>query len=60
MASKKKSVNLLPEYLRTDKNAKFLSATMDQLINTPELERIDGYIGSKITPNYDSTVDFYL
>ncbi len=60
MASKKKTVNLLPEYLRTDKNSKFLSATVDQLINTPELERIDGYIGSKITPNYDPTVDFYI
>jgi hypothetical protein len=60
MASKKKTVNLLPEYLRTDKNSKFLSATVDQLINTPELERIDGYIGSKITPNYNPAVDFYL
>jgi hypothetical protein len=60
MASKKKSVNLLPEYLRTDKNSKFLSSTIDQLINTPELERIDGYIGSRVTPNYDPKIDFYL
>ena len=60
MADKKKSVNFLPEYLRTEKNSKFLSSTIDQFIQTPELERIDGYVGSKITPNYDPTTDFYL
>ena len=56
----KKSVNLLPEYLKTDKNSKFLSSTVDQFIQTPQLERIDGFIGSTITPNYDPTSDFYL
>ena len=56
----KKSVNLLPEYLRTDKNAKFLASTLDQLIQTPQLERIDGFVGSKITPNFDPTKDFYI
>ena len=60
MADIKKSVNLLPEYLRTDKNAKFLSSTIDQLIQTPQVERVDGYIGSKITPNYQPAIDFYL
>ena len=56
----KKSVNLLPEYLRTDKNSKFLASTIDQLIQTPQLERISGYVGSKITPNFDPTTDFYI
>ena len=60
MAETKKSVNLLPEYLRTDKNSKFLSSTIDQLIQTPQVERVDGYVGSKITPNYDPTTDYYL
>ena len=60
MADTKKTVNLLPEYLRTDKNSKFLSSTLDQFIQTPQLERIDGYVGSKISPNYDPTTDFYL
>jgi hypothetical protein len=61
MASKDiKSVNLLPEFLRTDKNSKFLSSTIDQLINPAQLERIDGYIGSAITPNYVSTSDIYV
>ena len=60
MADIKKSVNLLPEYLRTDKNSKFLSSTIDQFIQTPQVERIDGFVGSKITPNYNHTTDFYL
>ena len=60
MADNKKSVNLLPEYLKTDKNSKFLSATIDPLIQTPQLERIDGFVGSKITPNYNPATDFYI
>jgi len=60
MADNKKSVNLLPEYLKTDKNSKFLSGTLDPLIQTPQLERIDGFVGSKISPNYDPTTDFYI
>lgn len=55
-----KSINLLPEFLRTDKNSKFLSSTLDQWIQPPALERIDGYIGSTITPTYDSTADNYI
>lgn len=58
--SKIKTVNLLPETLRTDKNSRFLSSTLDQLVQKPELERINGFIGSKITPTYDSTSDIYL
>lgn len=60
MADIKKSVNLLPEYLRTDKNSKFLSSTIDQFIQTPQVERLDGFVGSKITPNYNPNTDFYL
>jgi len=60
MASKKQSANFLPEYLKTDKNLKFLSGTLDPLIQTPELERIDGFVGSKITPNNNPTTDFYI
>ena len=61
MSNKKiKSVNLLPEFLRTDKNSKFLSGTIDQLIQKPEIERLDGFIGSKLTPNFNSNEDFYI
>ena len=60
MADIKKSVNLLPEYLRTDKNSKFLSSTIDQFIQTPQVERLEGFVGSKITPNYNPSTDSYL
>jgi hypothetical protein len=61
MAAKNiKSVNLLPEFLKTDKNSKFLASTLDQLINPAQLERIDGYIGSTQTVNYNASSDIYI
>lgn len=53
------SVNLLPVFLQTDRNAKFLSSTIDQLVQPTQLERLNGYIGSKLTPNYKSD-DVYV
>lgn len=55
-----KSINLLPEFLRTDRNAKFLSSTIDQFMQPPQLDRIDGYVGSTQTPTFNSTSDVYL
>jgi hypothetical protein len=55
-----KSVNLLPEFLRTSKNSKFLSSTLDQLIQKPQLERVDGYIGSTLTVTYSKSEDIYI
>lgn len=55
-----KTIELLPEILRTNKNSKFLSSTLDQLIQPPQLERIDGYVGSKLTATFDPTVDRYI
>jgi hypothetical protein len=61
MANKKiNSVNLLPEFLRTDRNKKFLSSTIDQLIQPAQLERINGFVGSAKTPTYNSTADTYI
>ena len=61
MADKQiKSVNLLPEFLRTNKNSKFLSSTIDQFIQKPQLERLDGYIGSTQTVNYNAVTDIYI
>jgi len=56
----RKSLNLLPAFFRTDKNSKFLSNTIDQLIKTPSLERIDGFVGSKLVRTYDPVNDFYI
>ena len=56
----RKSVNLLPAFFRTDKNSKFLSSTIDQFTQTPELERLDGFIGSKLSKNYNPAIDQYI
>ncbi len=56
----RRSSDLLPGYLRTDKNAKFLASTLDQLIQQPQLERINGFMGSKLSPNFDPTKDNYI
>lgn len=56
----RKSVNLLPILFRTDKNSKFLAGTLDQLIQPPQLKRVDGWVGSRITPTYNPETDFYL
>ena len=56
----RRSVDLLPEYLRTDKNTKFLTSTIDQLIQPPIIERISGYIGSTLSPNYNPATDNYI
>ena len=60
MAKSIKSTNLLPEFFRTDKNSKFLSSTIDQLIQPPQLERISGYIGTTATATYNASTDVYL
>ena len=56
----RKSVNLLPAYYRSEKNSKFLSSTIDQLIQTPSLERLNGFVGSKLSKNYNATTDNYI
>jgi hypothetical protein len=55
-----RSIDLLPAYLKTDKNLKFLSSTLDQLIQPAQIERISGYVGTKVTPTYISTSDQYI
>ena len=55
----RRSSDLLPVFYRTEKNSKFLSSTLDQLISVPKLTRIDSYVGSKKTPTYLPT-DSYI
>ena len=54
-----KTIQFLPEVFRTDTNRKFLNATVDQLINEPQLKKINGYIGRKLAPSYKIT-DSYI
>lgn len=57
---KRKSVDLLPVIFKTDANQKFLSGTLDQLIQQPELKKIDGFIGSRIVKNFNPEIDSYV
>ncbi len=43
----RKTSDLLPRFYRTDSNKKFLSATLDQLIQPGTAKKITGYIGRK-------------
>jgi len=46
----RRTVDLLPEIFRTPTNKKFLSATLDQLTQEPEIQRTRGYVGRRIGP----------
>jgi hypothetical protein len=59
-SNSKKSVNLLPSIFRTDKNSKFLSATLDQLIQTPQLSRVNAWAGTTNTKTYNPLTDYYI
>lgn len=49
----KKSLDFLPQTFRTATNRRFLNATMDQLIQEPNMSRIYGYIGRQdLSPSY--------
>jgi hypothetical protein len=41
----RRTVQHLPAFYRTDTNQRFLSSTMDPLVQKGSLERLDGYIG---------------
>jgi hypothetical protein len=59
-SSTRRSSDLLPGYIRTDRNSKFLASTLDQFIQPPQLERIDGFVGSKLSLNYKPSNDQYI
>jgi hypothetical protein len=56
----RRTADLLPGYHRTDKNIKFLASTLDQFIQEPQLERLDGFVGSKLSLNYNPSADTYI
>ena len=49
------SSSLLPVYFQTSKNSKFLSSTIDQLIQQPKLERLNAFIGEQPPIKYTVT-----
>jgi len=57
--NKRTSLDFLPKYYRTSANQKFLSATVDQMINEGTVGKVNAFIGRKNTPAFTST-DRYL
>ena len=57
--NKRTSLDFLPKYYRTSANQKFLSATVDQMINEGTVGKINAFIGRKNTPAFTSA-DKYL
>lgn len=59
MVTKVRTIDFLPEVFKTKTNEQFLSATLDQLVQQPSFNRIQGYIGSKFGYGTNRT-DSYL
>jgi hypothetical protein len=54
-----RTLEFLPEIFKTSTNAQFLGATLDQLVNPPKTERIQGYVGSKFGNGINAN-DYYV
>jgi hypothetical protein len=54
-----RTLNFLPEVFHTPTNAQFLNATLDQLVNPPVTQKIQGYIGSKLGYGINAK-DYYV
>jgi len=48
--ARRRTVDLLPEIFRTSTNKQFLSATLDQLTQEPNLKRTQGFVGRRVGP----------
>lgn len=55
----RKTIDLLPQFFRTEANRKFLQATLDQLTQPGVVEKISGYYGRKTSKSYKTT-DTYI
>lgn len=54
-----RTLNFLPDIFQTSPNQQVLTATLDQLVNPPNLKKIQGYVGSKIGYGVDAN-DYYV
>ena len=45
--AKRRTADLLPRYFRTTANKKFLSSTLDQMMQPGVVEKVDGFIGRR-------------
>ena len=54
-----RTLNFLPEIFQTPTNRQFLAATLDQLVNPPVTQKIQGYIGSRFGRGVNAN-DYYV
>ncbi len=59
MATRIRTLNFLPEIFKTSTNAQFLRATLDQIVDQPNLKTIQGFVGSKFGYGVDPK-DYYV
>ena len=55
MATRIRTLNFLPEIFRTPTNSQFLQASLDQVVDQPNLTKIQGFIGSNVSYNLPVT-----
>ncbi len=55
---RRKSQDHLPRYFRTPYNTKFLSSTLDQLIQPGVAEKLNGYLGRKVSKAFIPTDNY--
>ena len=58
-SNKRRTADLLPRYFRTTANKKFLSSTLDQLMQPGVIEKVDGFIGRRDAKAWNAS-DNYL
>lgn len=56
----RKSVEFLPEYLKTAPNRSFFGATLDQLISEPVIKKFNGYVGRQFAPVYRANDNYII
>jgi len=60
MARYTRTIDLLPEIFRTTTNEKFLNATLDQIVQRPQLRKVEGYIGRRVGLGVDGKDSYVL
>lgn len=54
-----RTLNFLPDIFQTPSNAEFFGATLDQLVNPPNILKIQGYVGSRFGTGVNAK-DYYV
>jgi len=60
MASRRRTVDLLPQIFRTETNQQFLAATLDQLTQEPSLVKTQGYVGRRVGPGVNPADNYVV